>query len=72
MPDLESNANSYNDGQPAAYDFEPHESREENLQKIRTTGMLSISPELFEKLYLTPKTPSKGSLRGIVGNPSPL
>ena len=72
MPDLESNGSSYGQGAPASYDFGPQESREDALQKIRTAGTLSISPELFEKLYLTPKTPSKGSLRGMVGNPSPL
>lgn len=64
MPDLESNGN--------AHDFGPLESRDDALQKIRTAGTLSISPELFEKLYLTPKTPNKGNLRAIIGNPSPL
>lgn len=31
-----------------------------------------ISPELFEKLYLNPKTPVAGNLRSIIGNPTPM
>ena len=31
------------------------------LRQIRTAGSISISPELFEKLYLTPKTPRHGN-----------
>jgi hypothetical protein len=73
MADIESNGGRYKPEQgPAAYDFGPSESREEALQRVRTAGSLSISPELFEKLYLTPKTPRKGNLQAIIGNPSPL
>lgn len=73
MADIESNGGRYKPEQgPAAYDFGPSESREEALQRVRTAGSLTISPELFEKLYLTPKTPRKGNLQGIIGNPSPL
>ncbi|OJJ79087.1 uncharacterized protein ASPGLDRAFT_137519 [Aspergillus glaucus CBS 516.65] len=62
MSDLENNGN----------DFGLSGSREDALQRVRTAGTLSISPELFEKLYLTPQTPSKASLRGVIGNPSAL
>lgn len=72
MPDIESNGNQYAEGAPTAYDFKPQESREDALQRVRTAGSLSISPELFEKLYLSPKTPNKGILRHTLGNPSPL
>lgn len=48
-----------------------HDS-ETALRKIRTAGSISISPELFEKLYLTPQTKVKGELRKTVGNPTPL
>lgn len=42
------------------------------LQKIRTTGSLSISPELFEKIYLSPQNRVAGELRKTFGNPTPL
>jgi hypothetical protein len=54
------------------YDLRPEESRDDALRKIRTAGSLSISPELFEKIYLTPKSRVHGDLRAIVGNPTPL
>ena len=34
----------------------------EALRRIRTAGSLSISPELFEKLYLAPEKKVKGTL----------
>jgi hypothetical protein len=42
------------------------------LRRIRTAGSISISPELFEKIYLSPQNAVKGDLRKIVGNPTPL
>ncbi|PSN68757.1 GPR1/FUN34/YaaH-class plasma membrane protein-like protein [Corynespora cassiicola Philippines] len=48
-----------------------HDS-ETALRKIRTAGSISISPELFEKLYLSPQTKVKGELRKTLGNPTPL
>lgn len=42
------------------------------LRKIRTTGSLSISPELFEKIYLSPQNKVAGELRKTVGNPTPF
>jgi len=42
------------------------------LKQIRTAGSISISPELFEKLYLSPKNDVKGELRKTFGNPTPL
>lgn len=48
-----------------------HES-ETALRKIRTAGSISISPELFEKLYLSPQNRVHGDLRKTVGNPTPL
>ncbi|KAL2002883.1 hypothetical protein VTN02DRAFT_5669 [Thermoascus thermophilus] len=60
-----------NNGSPN-YDLKPEESRDDALRKIRTAGSLTISPELFEKIYLSPKTRVKGELRATVGNPTPL
>jgi len=45
---------------------------EQALRKIRTTGSLSISPELFEKIYLSPQNKVAGELRKTFGNPTPL
>ncbi|KAJ4291634.1 hypothetical protein N0V90_009529 [Kalmusia sp. IMI 367209] len=42
------------------------------LKKIQTAGSISITPELFEKLYLSPQTKVHGDLRRTVANPTPL
>ncbi|KAI4186274.1 MAG: hypothetical protein LQ346_005723 [Caloplaca aetnensis] len=47
-------------------------SSDEALRQIRTANTISISPELFEKLYLTPQTKVKGDLRGTFANPTPV
>ncbi|MCJ1260312.1 hypothetical protein MMC22_000172 [Lobaria immixta] len=45
---------------------------DEALRKIRTANSVSISPELFEKIYLSPQHAVKGDLRSKFGNPTPL
>ncbi|KAJ9620642.1 hypothetical protein H2203_007851 [Taxawa tesnikishii (nom. ined.)] len=45
---------------------------EQALHRIRTAGSISISPELFEKIYLSPQNNVKGDLRKTLGNPTPL
>jgi len=45
---------------------------DEALRQIRTAGTISLSPELFEKLYLSPENRVKGDLRKTFGNPTPL
>lgn len=47
-------------------------TREETLEHVKSAGLLTLSPELFEKLYLQPQTAVKGDLRKILGNPTPL
>lgn len=44
------------------------------LSKIRTAGSISISPELFEKLYLSPRDAASGSnvIRKALGTPTPI
>jgi len=44
----------------------------EALNRIRTAGSISISPELFEKLYLSPQNKVSGDLRKTFGNPTPI
>ncbi|CAD6576801.1 MAG: hypothetical protein ASARMPRED_007886 [Alectoria sarmentosa] len=48
------------------------ESNGAALHRIRTAGSISISPELFEKLYLSPENRVKGDLRKTFGNPTPI
>lgn len=45
---------------------------ESALNQIRTAGSISMSPELFEKLYLSPQNAVKGDLRKTFGNPTPV
>lgn len=42
------------------------------LQQVRTAGSVTITPEMFERMYLAPENKVSGDLRRIVGNPTPL
>lgn len=42
------------------------------LKRIQTSGSISISPELFEKIYLGPQNKVAGDLRKTFGNPTPV
>ncbi|KAK9480374.1 GPR1/FUN34/yaaH family-domain-containing protein [Lipomyces japonicus] len=46
--------------------------RDDFINRIRTAGSVSMSPELFEKLYLNPQKNVKGELRQTFANPTPL
>ncbi|KAJ5378364.1 GPR1/FUN34/yaaH family-domain-containing protein [Penicillium cosmopolitanum] len=51
----------------------PSPAKEINpLQRIKTAGSVSIPPELFEQLYLSPHNRVKGELRQTFGNPTPI
>ncbi|CAM1501355.1 Fc.00g105170.m01.CDS01 [Cosmosporella sp. VM-42] len=52
--------------------YDPELGRMDALEKIRTAASLSMSPELFEKLYLSPPNQVKGELRKTFGNPTPI
>lgn len=52
--------------------FGTEETKASALRQVRTAESLTISPELFEKLYLNPKTPVTGDLRKMIGNPTPV
>ncbi|KAI5788336.1 hypothetical protein EDC01DRAFT_659675 [Geopyxis carbonaria] len=60
--DLEKNMSTHHD----------HEGHGDALKTLRTAGSVSMSPELFEKLYLSPENKVKGDLRKTFGNPTPL
>jgi hypothetical protein len=53
-------------------DLHREDTHESVLNRVRSAGLLTISPEMFEKLYLNPKTDVKGDLRGTFANPTPL
>lgn len=42
------------------------------MQQITRAGSIAMTPELFEKIYLTPQTKVSGDLRKTFGNPTPL
>ena len=48
------------------------EPSDEALNKFRTANTVTITPELFEKMYLSPQNQVKGDLRQTFGNPTPL
>ena len=52
----------------------PETSTAEMLRRYQTTDsvMLPIPRDVFEKLYLSPKTPNAGKLRSTFGNPTPI
>lgn len=53
-------------------DFDLEDNRENALNRIRSSGTVMMSPELFEKLYLQPMGNVKGDLRKTFANPTPL
>ena len=48
------------------------EERVEAINRVRSANSISMSPELFEKLYLSPQTQVKGQLRQTFGNPTAM
>lgn len=60
-------------GNRGAYDLHHNTHDEETaLKRLRTAGSISITPELFEKIYLSPKNQVSNNIRSTVGNPTPL
>ena len=49
-----------------------HHDTETALKRMRTAGSISITPELFEKIYLSPKNQVSNNIRSTFGNPTPL
>lgn len=51
-----------------------HDTHDEHtaLSRLRTAGSISITPELFEKIYLSPKNQVSNNIRSTFGNPTPL
>jgi len=55
-----------------AYHLDDAIDTDNALHRIRTAGSISISPELFEKIYLSPQNKVSGDLRKTFGNPTPM
>lgn len=62
----------YSTGANAYHLNDTNMDHESALKRIRTAGSISISPELFEKIYLSPQNVVKGDLRKTFGNPTPV
>jgi len=72
MPDVEKD-HAGSDSVNGKYDLHhDHHNEESALRRIRTAGSISISPELFEKIYLSPKNRVSNNIRSTFGNPTPL
>lgn len=70
-----SNGNGYTNGNNGGGAYHLHDVNMDHgdaLKRIRTAGSISISPELFEKIYLSPQNVVKGDLRKTFGNPTPV
>lgn len=48
------------------------EDHHEALNRVRSAASVSMSPELFEKLYLSPQNAIKGELRKTFANPTAI
>lgn len=44
----------------------------ETLNRFRSAQSISMTPELFEKLYLSPQNAVKGELRKTFANPTAM
>jgi len=64
--------NGYTNGSNSYHLNDINMEHEDALKRIRTAGSISISPELFEKIYLSPQNVVKGDLRKTFGNPTPV
>lgn len=75
VPDVEKDhagSDSVN-GNNTKYDLHhDHHDSDTALRRLRTAGSISITPELFEKIYLSPKNRVSNNIRSTVGNPTPL
>ena len=47
-------------------------SHGDDKQDLSRRPTLTVTPEMFEKMYLGPQTKVAGNLRQTVGNPAPL
>jgi succinate-acetate transporter protein len=67
----ETNHQDFHNAFPDAMSRDGYKQDPEMLDRTRT-GSLTLSPEMFERLYLSPKTETSNNYRKIWGNPTPL
>ena len=74
VPDVEKDhAGSDSVNGNGRYDLHhDHHDSDTALRRIRTAGSISITPELFEKIYLSPKNRVSNNIRSTFGNNNPL
>lgn len=41
------------------------------LSQVKTEGSIILTPEMFERMYLSPQNKVDGGLRKVLGNPTP-
>jgi hypothetical protein len=70
--DFSNQNNGYTNGANTYHMNDTNMDHDTALRRIRTAGSISISPELFEKIYLSPQNAVKGDLRKTFGNPTPV
>ncbi|KAH8746352.1 hypothetical protein BGZ57DRAFT_192103 [Hyaloscypha finlandica] len=70
--DFSNQNNGYTNGANPYHMNDTNMDHDTALRRIRTAGSISISPELFEKIYLSPQNAVKGDLRKTFGNPTPV
>ena len=56
----------------AGYATDANTEHNATLNTLKTANSVTISPELFEKLYLSPENAVRGDLRKTFGNPTPM
>ena len=64
--------NHLNDSPTLPYHHGRDVPSDEALHKLKTANSVTMSPELFEKIYLNPQNAVKGELRNTFANPTPL
>jgi hypothetical protein len=52
-------------------DFANGTSGMSELTPVKTEGSITLTPEMFELMYLSPPNRVDGGLRKILGNPTP-
>jgi hypothetical protein len=55
-----------------AHDIEKEAGCTHDNHHIERVPTIALTPEMFEKLYLTPQNKVKGDLRSTFGNPTPM
>ena len=72
LSDESSRPNYLNNSPTSPYHLGRDGPTDEALNKIKNANTGTITPELFEKIYLNPQKEVKGELRNTFGNPTPL